>query len=77
MSEVEGAGGMEQLGRRVRVEDVEIADHERIYGRTYAGRTGRIEQFSRNPEGGDIRSYVVRLADGELITVRPHEVRFL
>ncbi len=72
---------MVHLGRWVRVEDVEISDDERIYGRRFAGRVGRIEQFSREPGGGGfpggISSYGVRLDDGELITVRPGEVRLL
>ena len=72
---------MEQLGRRVCIEDVEISDAERVYGRRYAGRVGQIEQVSREPGGsvapGRISTYVVRLDDGEQITARPEEVRFL
>lgn len=72
---------MEHLGRRVRVEDVEISDDQRVYGRTYAGREGEIEQWSREQTGGillgGISSYTVRLDGGELITVKPEEIRFL
>jgi hypothetical protein len=72
---------VEQLGRRVRIEGVEISDAGRVYGRRYAGRVGRIEQVSWEPGGrvapGRISEYVVRLDDGELITVRPEEVRLL
>jgi hypothetical protein len=74
---------VEHLGRRVRVEDVEISDRERNYGRSYAGRVGEIQQVSREPSPpgvmapGGISGYTVRLDDGTLINVRPEEVRFL
>jgi hypothetical protein len=74
---------VEHLGRRVRVEDVEISDRERNYGRRYAGRVGEIQQASREPSPpgaiapGGIAHYTVRLDDGELLTLKPEEVRQL
>jgi len=68
---------MEYLARRVQVEDAVISDEERVYGRRYAGRVGRVEAFSSEPGGGGIKFFTVRLEDREQLLLRPEEVRFL
>jgi hypothetical protein len=70
-------GSMEYLARRVQVEDAVISDEERVYGRRYAGRVGRVEAFSSEPGGGGIKFFTVRLEDREQLLLRPEEVRFL
>jgi hypothetical protein len=70
-------GSLEYLARTVRVEDAIISDQERNYGRRYAGRVGRVEAFSSEPEGGGIKFFTIRLEDGEQLLLRPEEVRFL
>ncbi len=72
---------MDYLGKRVRIDEDEMADDRRDYGRRrYAGRVGEIVGVVPEPGGGTIQSgvryFTVRLDDGEQIEVRPGEVRF-
>jgi hypothetical protein len=64
---------MENLNRRVMVRDVET---ER-FGRRYAGREGRIKQFSRNPQTGEVK-YVVDVGENPAgVQFNADEVEFL
>lgn len=63
-----------RLGRRVVVLDVET---ER-FGRTYAGKEGRILMVSRDPETMVFSEYVVDVGDNPAgVPFKPNEVRFL
>ena len=61
------------LRRRAVVLDVET---ER-YGRTYAGRKGRVSQVSRHPYTGAFAGCVVRLDGGPEVQLKPGEVSLL
>lgn len=63
-----------RLGRRVVVLDVETEG----FGRTYAGREGRIMHVSRHPETLVFSEYTVDLGDDPAgVPFKPEEVRFL
>ena len=65
---------MEQLGRWVIVKDVETEN----FGRHYAGQAGRIMQFSRDPDTGAMREYVVKIDDsGPEIPFKPWEIEIV
>lgn len=62
-----------RLGRRVVVLDVETES----YGRTYAGRQGRIMAASRHPDSLVFVSYTVHVDGGPEVVLKPDEVRML